>query len=145
MLTIRRLQISDLEPLRQLYRQFWDENSNIGRMRERFHEIESNSRQVIFCATIDNLVVGSVMGIVCDELYGDCKPFLVMEDLIVDTEYRNHGIGRALVRKLEQYAKENGCSQMLFITEANRHDAVSFYKSIGFDPKSHIGFKRKIQ
>lgn len=145
MLTIRRLQISDLEPLRQLYRQFWGEDSSIERMRERFHEIGSNSRQVIFCATLDNLVVGSVMGIVCDELYGDCKPFLVMEDLIVNMEYRNHGIGRALVRELEHYAKENGCSQMLFITEANRHDAVSFYKSIGFDPKSHIGFKRKIQ
>jgi ribosomal protein S18 acetylase RimI-like enzyme len=68
-----------------------------------------------------------------------------MEDLIVDREYRNHGIGRALVRELEQYAKKNDCSQMLFIAEANRHDAVSFYKSIGFDQKSHIGFKRKIQ
>jgi ribosomal protein S18 acetylase RimI-like enzyme len=144
MLSIRRLQISDLEPLRQLYRLFWGEDSDIERMRKRFHEMESNSRQVILCATLDNLVVGSVMGIVCNELYGDCRPFLVMEDLIVDKEHRNHGIGKALVRELEKFAQENSCSQMLFITETHRHDAVSFYESIGFDSKSHIGFKRKL-
>ena len=60
------------------------------------------------------------MGIVCDELYGECNPFLVMEDLVVDKGYRKIGIGRALMIELEKFAKEWNCIQILFVTESDR-------------------------
>jgi GNAT superfamily N-acetyltransferase len=86
---------------------------------------------------MDEVVVGSVMGIVCDELYGECRPFLLMENLVVAAEYRRKGIGKALLGELEKQAREWKCSQ--------GKDAVSFYESAGYNAKEHIGFKKSLE
>jgi ribosomal protein S18 acetylase RimI-like enzyme len=139
---VRRLQESDLGSLAGLYRQFWGAESNLDRMKARFRELNANPKYVILCATINEVVVGSIMGIVCDELYGECRPFLLMENLVVDVKYRRKGIGRALLSELEKHAREWNCTQILFITEADRKDAVSFYESLGHNPRKHVGFKK---
>ena len=142
---IRKLLQGDLQALARLYMQFWDEESSPDRMRARYEELSTNPKYMILCATIDEVVVGSIMGIVCDELYGECRPFLVMENLIVAAEYRRKGIGQALLRELEKQAREWKCSQILFITEADRKDAVSFYEAAGYSARKHIGFKKSLE
>jgi len=142
---IRKLLPSDLEALARLYRQFWDEESNLDRMKAIYEELSTNPKYILLCATMDEVVVGSVMGIVCDELYGECRPFLLMENLVVDAGFRRHGIGKALLSELEKKAREWKCSQILFITEADRKDAVSFYKSAGYNAQKHIGFKKSLE
>lgn len=44
------------------------------------------------------------MGVICEELYGDCRPFLVLENMIIDKSYRKKGIGKALISELEEVA-----------------------------------------
>jgi ribosomal protein S18 acetylase RimI-like enzyme len=68
-----------------------------------------------------------------------------MENLVVDAGFRRHGLGKALLRELEKQAREWKCSQILFITEADRKDAVSFYESAGYNAKEHIGFKKSLE
>ncbi len=144
-LRIRRLRQGDLESLAQLHRQFWGEESNLDRMQARFQELDANPKYILLCATVDEVVAGSLMGIVCDELYGECRPFLLLENLVVDAKHRRKGIGRALLSELQKQARERNCSQILFITEADRKDAVSFYESAGYDPRKHIGFKKSFE
>jgi hypothetical protein len=43
---------------------------------------------------------------------------------------------------LQKQARQRSCTQILFITEADRADAVAFYESAGFDSRKHVGFKR---
>ena len=113
-------------------------------MRERFLELRNDPRHVVLCATVDGAVVGSTTGIICEELYGECAPFLVMEDLIVDERFRRRGIGAALMEELMRYARRNGCGQVQFMTEAGREGAIAFYRSQGYDPKLHVGFKKRL-
>ncbi len=136
---------NDLKPLAKLYKQFWNEDSNIEKMKIKYKELENNPNYIFLCAIIYKIVVGSVMGIVCEELYGECRPYMLMEDLVVDKEYGRMGIGKSLMNELEKIAKERDCYQMLFITDTDRRNAVSFYESLGFDSKTHIGFKRPIK
>ena len=96
------------------------------------------------CAEIEDSVVRSIMGIICEELYGDCRPFLVMENIIVDKNFRMMGIGQALFVELEKVTTQFDCTQILFVTESNRQDAISFYKSLGFKSDTHIGFKKSL-
>jgi GNAT superfamily N-acetyltransferase len=84
------------------------------------------------------------MGIICYELYRNCDPFLVIENMIVDVNYRRKGIGKNLFMEIEKMAKERKCRQILLITETFRKDACSFYESIGFDPIKNKGYKKKI-
>jgi len=139
---IRRLREGDLGALAGLHRQFWDADSDLQTMKERCRELDADPRYLLLCATVGGVVAGSIMGIVCDELYGDCRPFLLMENLIVDAKHRRQGSGKALLEELQKLARQRGCTQMLFITEADRADAVAFYESSGFDPRKHVGFKR---
>ncbi len=141
---IRNIEYKDLESLGKLYFQFWGDKSELEKMQGKYKELENNDNYIFLAAEVDGRLAGSVMGIVCSELYGDCRPFMVLEDLIVDKNFRKKGIGKALVRKLEEEAEKRNCCQIIFITETDRHDAVAFYESVGYDSNKNRGFKKKI-
>ena len=103
---IRNLIKSDLPQLSKLYEQFWGEKSDILKMEKQYSIIESEHSHIILVAESNNIIVGSVMGIVCKELYGDCRPFLVVENMVVDKNFRKQGIGTVLLKELETAAKK---------------------------------------
>lgn len=94
----------DLFELAQLYKQFWNEDSCVETMNTQFIKFQKNDSHILISAIDNNKLIGSFMGVICEELYGDCKPFLVLENMIVDINYRNKGIGKALITKLEEIA-----------------------------------------
>lgn len=144
-LVIRKMLPEDIHELAVLYRDYWGEDSNLEKMRQKYSELETNPDYIFLSAIDDQKLVGSIMGIVCHELYGECDPFLVMEDLIVHKSHRAKGIGTQLLQKLEKIAKEKGCCQIQFITESTRTRSISFYESLGYNPHSHVGFKKSSQ
>lgn len=62
-------------------------------MESKFIDLQENPNYIFLSALEENHLIGSVLGIICEELYGECKPFLLIEDLIVDQKYRRKGIG----------------------------------------------------
>ena len=145
MLTIERLEKKDLSSLSELFRQFWGENTSLEKMRATFKKLAANPSYLLLAAKQGDRLVGFAMGIICEELYGDCRPFLVMEDLIVDKACRRSGVGAALMRELEKRAVDHDCCQILFITEADRTEALRFYGSLGYDPEPYKGFKKRLR
>jgi len=141
---IRDLRIEDIESLSTLYCQFWNETSDIQKMKDKFSQLQGNGSYILLCAEENSALLGSLMGVICEELYGDCKPFLVVENMVVDSVYRKKGIGKALFAELEERAKNKGCTQIVLVTETERKDACGFYESIGFHPTANKGYKKKI-
>jgi len=141
---IRAMQAADLQTLARLYRQFWGEASDLHAMEQKFRALRDNEAYILLCAEEDGQVIGSVMGVVCEELYGDCKPFLVLENMIVDQTLRQKGVGRRLFEELEHRALEKNCVQMILVTEQERADACAFYESLGFHPTHNKGYKKKL-
>ncbi|MCU0982720.1 MAG: GNAT family N-acetyltransferase [Pirellulaceae bacterium] len=142
---IGRLTENDLPALAELYRQFWGEGSCLERMRATFQRLKDDPDYVFLAAKSDQRLVGSVLGIVCEELYGNCIPFMVVEDVIVDKARRREGIGSALMCELEKYAVERNCGYTLFVTESERIDAQRFYESLGYKPDAYKGFKKRVR
>ena len=120
--TVRRMKIEDVASIARLYEHFRREPSDVAAMRRTASRVLSDDRQTVLCAVVDGRVVGTVSGAVCDDLYGNCDPFLVMENVIVDPQYRKRGIGRSLVTALEAFGREHGCRHIHFITGAHRSD-----------------------
>ncbi len=108
-----------------------------------FDILEREDNHIFLVAEKDGMLVGSVMGVICKELYGDCKPFLVVENMIVDKHVRKNGIGGQLLFELESIAKKRHCSQMILVTEADRQDACNFYEKHGFQTHNR-GYKKKL-
>ncbi len=140
---IRPMQRKDLSQLADLYRQFWGEESNLEIMNRQFDRLAADDTHLLLCAVEGEHLLGSVTGILCEDLYGDCRPFLLVENMVVDQNCRRKGIGRLLLAALEKQAKRRSCVQMLRVTEAARQDACAFYEAYGFQ-RDHKGYKKRI-
>ena len=141
---IRDLEIEDIESLSKLYYQFWSETSDEETMRGKFSQLQKNDAYIFLCAIENNILVGSLMGIVCEELYGDCRPFMVVENVIVDGNHRGKGFGKALLGELEKRAKAKDCTKIILVTETYRKDACGLYESVGFHPTANKGYKKML-
>jgi GNAT superfamily N-acetyltransferase len=53
--------------------------------------------------------------------------------LVVDEAHRGHGIGRGLVRALEDEARLRGCELLYLTTAERRDDAHAFYERLGLE------------
>lgn len=142
---ISELTESDLEPLAGLYKQFWGEASSLEKMQATFRRLSKNPYYIFLGAKQEGDLVGSVMGIVCEELYGECKPFMLIEDVIVDKSQRRKGVGSRLMRELERRAIDHGCAYIIFVTEQNRTGAHRFYRALGYGSDAYKGFKKRFE
>jgi len=59
-----------------------------------------------------------------------------LEDLFVREDARGHGLGRALVERSLERARERGCKRIELDTNEDNHAAISLYESFGFSPAS---------
>ncbi len=142
---IRKLIEDDLVSLAVLYQQFWGEVSSLEKMRTTFQRLKKNPDYIFLVAEKQNRLVGSAMGIICEELYGDCKPFMVVEDVIVDKHHRRLGIASSLMKELERCAAKHNCSYIIFVTESERTEAHRFYESLGYKSDAYKGFKKRLK
>lgn len=59
------------------------------------------------------------------------KPGIYLEDLFVLPEFRGHGIGKALLRRVAAIALEKGCSRINWEVLDWNTPAIDFYRSLG--------------
>ncbi|MGB5824385.1 MAG: GNAT family N-acetyltransferase [Proteocatella sp.] len=57
---------------------------------------------------------------------------LVLDDLFIEEEYRGRGIGRSVLKYLEEYTLQNGYKRLQFSSEFSNPSAHSFYTSLGY-------------
>lgn len=143
MIKISSIHASDLEQLATLYEDLIGAQSNIVRMQDMFEKIKINPDYLLIGAKNESQqLVGSVMGIVCTDMVGDCRPFMVLENMIVRKNKRTKGIGKALVEHLEACARKRNCYYMMLVSLAKRKDAHSFYEKVGYPLGVVQGFKK---
>tara|TARA_R110002050_G_scaffold80677_3_gene172439 strand:- start:4106 stop:4408 length:303 start_codon:yes stop_codon:yes gene_type:complete len=90
--------LDDLAPLFNGYRIFYKQESNLKVARDFLKERLTKQDSVIFMAYIDNVAVGFTQLYM---LYSSVtmQPMYVLNDLFIDTNYRNKNIGTALIHK----------------------------------------------
>lgn len=132
----------DLPDLARLYSQFRGEQSSLEDMRITFRKLEEDSDYTLLGVREGGRLVGSVMGVLCWELYGSCRPFMVVEDVIVDQAHRRRGVGSKLMQAMEQEALRHDCSYIMLVTDADRTDALGFYEYLGYHPERYRACKK---
>ena len=132
----------DLPDLARLYGQFRGEQSSLEDMRSTFRRLEEDPDYMFLGVREGGCLVGSVMGVICRELYGSCRPFMVVEDVIVDRDHRRRGIGLKLMQAVEQEALRHDCSYIMLVTDASRTDALGFYEHLGYHPERYRACKK---
>lgn len=67
----------------------------------------------------------------------------MIEDFIVDPKERRKGVGKKLLKVIEEEAKLKGCNQVILVTDTERKDTQAFYESQGYPKNVTIGYKKK--
>jgi len=140
---IGRVQLSDLDAIGRLHEHFWGEASDAEAMAQTLSRLDADPDHVLLAARIDGACIGTATGVVCHGLYGGSDSYLVIEDVVVDPDYRRRGVATALLGELERAARDRSCNQMVLLTESCRDDAAALYESAGFAAR-WTGFKKKL-
>lgn len=144
MITIQKVTEKDLEQLAGLYEELAEEKQDIRKLEDVFQKIDSNSDYFLAGAVDENgALLGSMMGILCFDAVSGCRPFLVIENVIVKSTCRGRGVGRMLMERLEAFAKEHDCWYAILVSSAARTGAHKFYESLGFDKDPVRGFRKR--
>ena len=85
-----------------------------------------NPQKVIFFAEVDGKPVGQI------KMVPWWNKFSYVEELVVDTEFRAKGVGRALMTRAIQWAKQQHFPGITLETQDNNVPACKFYEKCGF-------------
>lgn len=91
----------------------------------------------ILVLKIDNKIVGmvSLLYSISTALGGKVA---ILEDMIIDKNYRNQGFGKELLNEAINFSKRRNCLRITLLTDFNNDAAISFYKSAGFKTSEMI-------
>jgi predicted N-acetyltransferase YhbS len=143
-ITIEPIQYEDLQGLKELYEDAFGGKTDFELMTETFNNIKTDPNHLILVAKTDNKVVGSVLGVICHELIGNCSPFMVLEDVAVLSTFRRKGIAKKLMLQIEEQAKQNGCNMILFVSSIHREGAHKLYESLGYGTDKVNGYRKRL-
>ena len=132
----------DLSALSRLYGLLFPTTTPLARIREIFGKIKGHPDYLLLGAKAGNRLVGSAMGVICASLSGDCRPFMVIENIVVSPESRDKGIGKALLQELELQAAARNCCYALIVSKIGREYTHVFLRSLGYNMDDYRGFKK---
>lgn len=75
---------------------------------------------------------GFVVAYAAIEVYRAPIEYVYLDDLSVTQTHRNRGIGSALIRQTEEYAKNLGISTVVFHVEKSNEAAFRLYERLGY-------------
>lgn len=102
-------------------------------IQERLIRILNSAENNIFVSLDDQIITGWIH--VFGSLRLESDPFAEIGGLVVSSNYRNKGIGKALLGEAEKWALRNGFKEIRVRSRNTRKDAGRFYEREGYSVK----------
>ncbi len=116
------------------YNDHWTKKSALETIKKDYKE------GIIYLATEDNKIQGFIS--VISEPYH--KPIIMIENLVVAIEAQNKGIGKILVKEIEEHYKKKNYYMISLITN-KKASAFKFYKKLGYkESKSNVTLTKRL-
>lgn len=104
-LEIRELKKGDMPALAIQCRAFWGGLSDVPVMERQRETMQAEGNALVLGALAGGELLGSLTGYFCRDLYGACRPFLLIENMVVVQTARRQGVGRRLLAELGRRAR----------------------------------------
>ncbi|NEZ45422.1 GNAT family N-acetyltransferase [Paenibacillus alvei] len=142
MLVIRPITQDELPALSQLYTELMGSQTNMAKLEQVYRKIQHDDQYIILGAFHEGQLAGTLMGIICHDLVGECKPFMVIENVIVSPTVRRQGVGKKLMQDIENIARHRDCAYIIFVSGEQRKEAHVFYEKLGFKDEKVEGYRK---
>ena len=131
----------DKDELDQVHKEYRDKMAIIDLL-----EVKNNNG-ICYLAIENDQVLGLIMGTIpeyeeYDYLDYKCPRRGIITELIVTSKVRKTGIGKKLIKKLEEYFKKNNCEYVLVDVFAYNTNGINFYNKLGYHPRMYTDIKK---
>ena len=141
MIEIKKATLTDINlitPLFDAYRVFYKQQSNLDAANQFLKDRLTNKDSIIYIAFLNNEAVGFT------QLYPlfysvSMQAMMLLNDLYVESNHRNKGIGEALINKAKSYCKAHNLKG-LGIQTAHDNPAQHLYQRLGFVRDTDLQF-----
>lgn len=133
---IRRITLDDLDRVFELLNVLYENKLKYEKFKE-IYKLKLNDENSYYIVAIEE---NKIIGILTSELQVKlhrAKKQSFIEDLIVDKDYRNKGIGKALLHNAVEYAKNNNCEVVELTSYIKNENAHRFYENNNFIKHSY--------
>ncbi|NUU64112.1 GNAT family N-acetyltransferase [Paenibacillus agri] len=144
MVILKEIEADQLDALNDLYHELVERAAERSKLEEVFKLVKADNRYILLGAFIDGELLGSVMGILCYDLVGDCRPFMVIENVVVSSRARRQGVGKKPMVRIEEIARERDCYYMILVSGEQRKEAHIFYETLGFRDEKVEGYRKHL-
>lgn len=130
--TIRQVETKDVERITILADQLGYSVTK-QQLLQRLIKIQNNDTHIFYVATLDHenkYVIGWAHAYICDSI--TMATYGVLVGLVVDQDYRNQGVGRLLIEKIEDWTARSGGEGVLVRSNIKRKEAHLFYERNGY-------------
>ncbi|MEJ2851895.1 MULTISPECIES: GNAT family N-acetyltransferase [unclassified Saccharothrix] len=118
-----------------------DDRPEPGRLRSAWSAAMAQEGRRVLLVEVGGDLVGTIDTIVVPNLTRGARPFMLVENMVVDPGARRRGLGSALLDSALAWAAECGCYKVQLLSNARREEAHSFYEKHGFVPSAR-GYRR---
>lgn len=127
---VRRMQSKDVERVSSLCEQF-GYPARSEEVEARFQYLQELDEHQIFVAEDDTVVIGWIHAHGIHSL--SSSPYVEIRGIVVDYRYRQRGVGRLLMTRMEQWAINNGYRVVRLRSGTSRPESHQFYPKLGYE------------
>ena len=141
-ITMRKATVEDIPGLDEVMQVISDGPGDRDKMAELIAKIAADEEKYLLVAVDEGSgeIAGSLLGVVFEDICGDCRPILLVENVAVLERYQGRGVGRMMFEEIERWGREMDCHYEMLVSGMGRTGAHKFYGAIGFDQVK--GFKK---
>jgi ribosomal protein S18 acetylase RimI-like enzyme len=144
-ISVRQARIEDLDGLLSVYRdaQFvapGADRSDSASSRPVLAAMLAQPGRHLLVGERDGEVLGTVDVVIVANLTHEAKPWAVIENVAVAERAQRIGVGRRLMERAFELAREAGCYKAMLMSGKQRAGAHAFYRELGMSDNSE-GFK----
>jgi N-acetylglutamate synthase-like GNAT family acetyltransferase len=140
---IREAEQRDRDRIEELYKILIPDDNEIIVINERIDQVKNDPHNFLFVNEIEGRIEGTILLTIClDVMYGN-RPYAVVEYIIVDPACRGMGVGKELLKHVEDYCIKIECREILLMSNVKRIAAHDFFERQGFNNVAK-GFLKKI-
>ena len=101
-------------------------------------------RAFLVAESADGGIVGTADLVIVPNLTHAAKPIAYVENVVVDRDHRNRGVGASLMDACETRARDAGAYKLQLLSNADRAGAHRFYEALGYR-ESARGYRRYLE
>jgi len=145
-MTIRPIGAHELDLLLALYRHLHDTDTPLPErnvVEAVWREALENPRCRYFGGYLESELVATCSLMIVPNLTRGCRPYGLIENVVVHGEHRNKGWGKRILAHALEFAWSQQCYKVMLLTGRKDEPTLRFYESAGFDRYGKQGFIAK--